>query len=228
MFSRIWIINGILAILLVVCVVNIWQTWDTEINILPEKNSVGKDLSPVNLSQKRAVRIPAESRFNSVAGKNLFSSDRKAIAPEEQEAEPVREEVKISGKKVVLFGVIIMDDYKTALINNPEKRSGGIINRWVKEGDRIGNLEITHIDQQDISLNDGVNNYKVSLYDPDKSKKKESAYKQIEQPKVISTGGGAKKEIRKPSKRASKINQSKDVQYEYIDTPFGKVKRKKK
>lgn len=228
MFSRIWIINGILSILLVVCAVNIWQTWNTEINILPEKNSAEKDIRPVNLTQKRAVRIPSESKFNSVAEKNLFSADRKAVAPEEQEAEPVLEEVKISGKKVVLFGVIILDDYKIALINNPEKLSGDKINRWVKEGDRIGNLEITHIDPEDISLNDGINNYKVSLYDPDKSKKKESKYNQSEQPNVISAGDGAKKEIQKPSKQAAKINQPEDAQYEYIDTPFGKVKRKKK
>jgi len=228
MFSRIWIINGILAILLVVCVVNIWQTWNTEINILPKKNFAEKDTRPVKFFSKKAVRIPAESKFNNVTENNLFSPDRKMVAPEEQAAEPVREEVKISGKKVVLFGVIIMDDYKRALINNPEKRSGGMINRWVKEGDRIGNLEITHIEPENISLNDGANNYKVSLYDPDKSKKKESAYKQSEQPKVISTGDGAKKKIQKPSKRAAKINQSKDVQYEYIDTPFGKIKRKKK
>jgi len=228
MFSRIWIINGVLTILLVVCVVNIWQTWETEINILPKKNSVGKGTRPVKFSSKKAVRIPAESKFNSVTENNLFSPDRKAVAPEEQGTEPVLEAVKISGKKVVLFGVIIMDDYKTALINNPEKRSGDKINRWVKEGDRIGNLEITHIDQQEISLNDGINNYRVSLYDPDKSKKKESGYKQSEQPKVISAGDGAKKESRKPAKQTKKINQSKDVQYEYIDTPFGKVKRKKK
>lgn len=227
MFSRIWIINGILAIFLVVCAANIWQTWNSEVKMLPKKNSVEKNLSPVNFPKKRAVRIPPESKFNSVTENNLFSSERGQVLAEE-EAETVLEEVKISGRKVVLFGVIIADDYKTALINNPDRRSADKKNRWVKEGERLGNLEITHIAQEEISLNDGNNNYKISLYDPDKAKKKASGYKQSDQPKVISTGDGVKKKSRKPAKQTAKINQSKDIEYEYYDTPFGKVKRKKK
>jgi len=213
--------------LMVVCAANIWQTWNSEVKMLPKKNSVEKDSGPVNLPSKRAVRIPPESKFNSVTENNLFSSERGQVLAGE-EAETVFEEVKISGRKIVLFGVIIADDYKIALINNPDRRSADKKSRWVKEGERLGNLEITHIDQQEISLNDGNNNYKISLYDPDKAKKKASGYQESEQPKVVSVGDEANKKIRKSPKKTEKINPSKEVQYEYIDTPFGKVKRKKK
>lgn len=232
MFSRIWIMNGGLAILLVFCVVNIFKVLNAEKDVVPGADHVVTDSRPADFPKMQIKTIAPEAKYSSIVDKNLFSSDRRFFVPEKEEAAPVIEDVKISGEKVVLFGVIIADDYKTALINNPENRSGDAMSKWVREGDRIGNLKIIEIHPAEISLNDGANKYKISLYDPEKSSKMGSAdARQNEspgQPKVISTGGGQADKTRQSSNQTEKIDQADDgAEYEIINTPFGKIKRKK-
>ncbi len=133
----------------------------------------------------------------------------------------------------MLYGVIMVDDYKKALINNPGDQKTGAKNRWVSEGEQIGNLKVRQIRQDEILLVDGSNSYRVLLYDPDKASKisgksGRQSNKNVAQPKVISAGAEPKVVKKKKPKQTEKVTISADGQYEIIDTPLGKIKRKRK
>ncbi|MEA3487351.1 MAG: hypothetical protein U9R20_06815, partial [Thermodesulfobacteriota bacterium] len=121
---------------------------------------------------------------------------------------------------------------------------------WVKEGDIIGDstegVVISSIQKERITLRDGEKMYEVLLYDKDKSRGKVAARKQTK-PTVVTTKPtavrtkpvalprppapgmkpGSKNAV--PSKVTTKKSSSPgDGEYEIIDTPFGKIKRRKK
>jgi hypothetical protein len=145
----------------------------------------------------------------------------------------------------MLYGVVMVDGYKSALINNPDKGSGGREFRWIRQGEIIGNLKVADIQATHILLNDNESQYKILLYDAKKSQKKEAASQTAKATGLIKTGQEEspenvivgseptppKKSAEQPkavSEAPSKGNgkSSGDADYEMIDTPFGMVKRK--
>ncbi|MBC2714682.1 MAG: hypothetical protein HF978_05165 [Desulfobacteraceae bacterium] len=232
MVSRVWIINSVLAIALVICLMNIWDVWHTSTQVFPEKRSAVNDKKAIQIKKSPESKVLSASAYQSVVDKNLFSPDRAEAPPESGVAEPEIQDVRISGEKVVLYGVIMIDDYKKALINNPGDRKTDSKNRWVSEGEQIGNLTVRQIQEDEILLVDGSNSYRVLLYDPDKaskiSGKSGGQSKEDAQPKVISTGAKPVAVKKRIPKRTEKVTISADGKYEIIDTPLGKIKRKRK
>lgn len=252
MFSKVWIINIVLAVLILFCWIRIWEGWDTEMNIPAqtvalEKTGVASQAGAI----RAAVARPASSpEYDGIVEMNLFSSDRTFIA-EAPEPEPVvAAEARISGEKIVLYGIVMLDADKKALINNPMRKPGERDFLWVREGERLSNLRVTKIDPDQLLLNDGAVQYKIDLYDPEKVRPKAStparasAPQQRDAPQVISadpapspaarTGTGARTSIptqpRQPTKPTTPPKQEisgDDDEYEIIDTPFGAYRRKK-
>jgi hypothetical protein len=182
---------------------------------------------------------------------NLFSSERTFVPPvvkAEPEDVVVAEEVKISGEKVVLYGVVVVDDIKKALINNPLRKSGDRDFLWITEGQRLSNLQVTKIDPEQLLLNDGTAQYSIGLYDPGKARQKAStpsrasSSPQRDAPQVISAdpapapapprkAAGAETRIPTQRQRADApkqaVSSEDDDEYEIVDTPFGPFRRKK-
>lgn len=246
MFSKIWIINIFLMILIAIISVGIWDIWQKETGIIP-KSIAGKTDTISSKKRTTARHKPqSKSAYDVIVDNNLFSSDRMANIEEEAESLPVtEEEVKVDGEKVVLYGVILMDDYKKALINNPIRDKGNKENLWIAEGDKIGDLNVKQIKEDHVLLSDGTKNYNVSLYDPEKQKKRKqktsrSKSQKSKAPQVISAGGKAGSysskagEVKRKaattkadkSNRHGKAKVSDDGKFEIIDTPFGKIKRR--
>lgn len=240
MVSRIWMINGVLAVVLAVCWINIWGVWQTD-TAMPSAAESGAKIKPSKpLKAESENAILGAAAYQSVVDDNLFSPDRTGPLPEtekpEADAEPVAEEVRISGEKVMLYGVVLFGGYKTALINNPENQPKGVQNRWVKEGDSIANLKVREIHSDQVILSDSDGQYRVMLYDPDKERKTEAAPKKSDssQPKVVSVGetpavprasvsstpGQAKNTP--PAGNAA----APEEEYQLIETPFGIIKKK--
>lgn len=250
MVSRVWIVNAILAVGLVFCWMNIWDVWqaDTDMSPATQSSEKGKVSNPFKALPGKGILSDAD--YQSVVDRNLFSPNRTAPSPETVKAEPVEEEVRISGEKVMLYGVILFDTYKAALVNNPEDQAKGNQNRWVKEGDNIGNLKVREIHQDQVVLSDTEGSYRVLLYNPEKAAKTSSIQKSSpsSQPKVVSVGekpspvstsvkaepppanAGANVEPvkQRKSKFTEKVTISEDGQYELIETPLGQIKRKRK
>ncbi|MCK5783904.1 MAG: hypothetical protein KAH06_05620 [Desulfobacterales bacterium] len=239
MVSRVWVINSVLAIALVICLINIRDVWHTGTQVFPEKESAVKRKKSMQIKKFPENVLLKASDYQNVVEKNLFSPDRVPASPEIEADEPeIREEVRISGKKVVLYGVIMIDNYKKALTNNPADRTSDL--RWVREGEQIGNLKVRQILEDNILLADEEGSYRVLLYDPEKvSKMSAKSVRQNDkntQPQVIMAGKKniiakniiAKKKINKQDNHAKKVTTSTDDEYEIIDTPFGEIKRKRR
>jgi len=239
MVSRIWMINGVLAVVLAVCWINIWGVWQTDRAMLPAAVSGEKIKPPKPFKAEPENAILGAAAYQSVVDDNLFSPDRTGPLPEieKPEAEPMAEEVRISGEKIMLFGVVLFGGYKTALINNPENQPKGVQHRWVKEGDSIANLKVREIHSDQVILSDSDGQYRVMLYDPDKERKTAAAPKKSDssQPKVVSVGEtpaaprasvSSKPGQAKSTPPAGNAAAAPEEEYQLIETPFGTIKKK--
>ena len=239
-FSRIWLINGLLAIALIVSALNIWDIWSETPEFFSRANSdsVEKQARPEKkIAQKR---LNGEARYADIVDKNLFSPDRAPAPPETVAAEPEVEEVaevKISGERVTLYGVIVLDNYKKALTNDPSDRAVDF--RWISEGDKIGNLAVRGISEDNILLSDDEKSYRILLYDPEKIRKSGKQPEKAVAPKIVNIEGTKTQVTQSSSKAASSKSSgssgnsssgasvsSEEGEYKIIQTPFGDIKRK--
>ncbi|MCK4533897.1 MAG: hypothetical protein KAT81_00115 [Syntrophobacterales bacterium] len=242
-FSRTWFINVILA----VCVaffgaksIGVWVERGDEIKTA---QVVAEKTKKWHIKKVTREKMPPETAYGAVTDRNLFSPDRAELVEEEGvQAEAVKGDIRISGRKIVLYGVIMMEDYRTALISDPKPKSSKRRSMWVKEGDIIGDstegVVVSSIQKESITLLDGGKMYEVLLYDKDKLREKVAAQKQTK-PTVVTTKPTAVARPPAPgmkpgSKNAapSKVTTKKssppgDDEYKMIDTPFGKIKVRK-
>jgi len=253
---RIWLLNIVMAGMLVFAGVHVWDLWHAEPKKVPAKApSTDKGRGPTaDKAEKKLLDVQA---YEELVAQNLFSPEREAYippeepeAPEAQESEPEQKPVRISGEKVILYGVVITGGEKTALINNP---GGKLINnpggklgegkyQWITEGQALGNLTVQGIDPRQIVLDDGSRQYQILLSE----KKERPAKRQTNQssgPTVVSGGRSPEKSASraadsqstskdsgKGSKNGSASGDSgkkaSDAEYRTIETPFGTIKRK--
>jgi hypothetical protein len=246
MLSRIWIINLVLAALIFVSWVGIWSIRHTGGPPIPDMNDCPSPDITAEKPRKAEKKLPEPSEYNAIVEKNLFSPERAThITPED--APVVAEELKISGEKVMLYGVVMIGDYKSALINNPSKDKDGREYRWVKEGEKINNLKVVAIKDQYVVLSDDQLQYKISLYDAKKKQTKEDVKKPTTAPEinksskeaspenvVVGSEAPVKKQPVEPPKKGPEAEPEKpknnqktsDNDYEIVDTPFGQIRKK--
>lgn len=241
MISRIWLINGVLVIAFFFCTMKIWDVWHENSEIFSGQVSISdkKQTKSVKLTPER--RLESESQYAGIVDNHLFSPDRAAAPPAlagiDLENQEVEAEVKISGERVELYGVIMLDAYKKALTNDPSDRT--VKFRWIMEGDKIGNLAVREIAKDTILLTDREKAYRVLLYDPEKSKKTAQKTDKTSSPQIVSVDA-PKIEVPKsispqPSSKKSESSgnssggagaKSDEGEYKIIQTPFGEIKRK--
>ena len=252
MLSKIWIINTILVMLIGICWINILSSRHIQVSSVSEISVAGKEEAMPEKAKTIEKKLTAASDYDGIVEKNLFSPDRAAHITQ-QNSQPAAEDLRISGGKVMLFGIVMMDGYKSALINNPSKEKNAKDYKWVKEGDHISNLKVVQIQKDQIMLSDGATEYKISLFDPDKEKKINAASTLREEPKIINAGGASGPEsVQAPASQEGapptagrrgesktggaggaqsssiqkKVGVTADGQYEIIETPLGQIKRK--
>lgn len=225
MFSKIGIINILLTLLVAFFVIRTYGVWKTGKNITSE-NQVIEKAKPHSEKRIAKRRLPPDSYYKGVVERSLFSPDRTELIPEisESEAEVAPEEVP--GRKIILYGVVMMKDYATALVTNPEIKSGDKPLLWVRAGDHLGALKVASIQKESILLTGGSKQYKIPLYDQSKTKQRSTIAKTAK-PMVVTTPSKPKKnDSQKPKK--PKYEKLSDDQHEIITTPFGKMKRRNK
>lgn len=224
MFSKIWLLNIVFAAFAVFFGIRAHDVWFKAEKAVPEMES------PQNSdarSERRPPdrRIPSESVYNVVAERNLFSPDRAEPEPEvSAEPEPEVKELNLYGKKVSLYGVIMAGDYQSALISNPlRKTADDSKDIWVKAGDKIGELEVTEIRKQSILLAEADKKYEIRLYDKDKPRPQAEKIEKAEAPTVVVSESKKPEPAQKASENKA---ENSDAEYELVDTPFGKMKRR--
>ena len=195
---------------------------------------------------KRLVkrRLPPESTYSVVVSKNLFSKQRQELKPEKKDREgkdgagsSLEEELKACLGRITLYGVVIMDDHKTALVVYNEKRSassrarrpqnktGAKTTRWLKEGDTLESFKVAGILEDKLLLMAGGNSYDLLLYDKDRPKSRvavrqapspSGTTKQVtgskEDPKSTAKGGNATESAagKKEAVKPTPSNQSSE------------------
>ncbi|MDD5722764.1 MAG: hypothetical protein PHY29_03390 [Syntrophales bacterium] len=179
--------------------------------------------------------MPPEVAYGVVTDKDLFRPERVEFVEEKTDVaeDAVEEDIRVSGKKVLLYGVVIVDDYRVALINDPKPKSPQRTSLWVKEGESVGdsNIVVSAIKKESITLRKGKNTYEVLLYQDGKPRDKVVAAQ--EQTKQTAAAGSSAPEVmpgsnnaKPPGVAAKRDSPPESGQYKTVNTPFGKIKVK--
>ena len=174
-FSRIWVINILLAAFVVFFGMMSFDVWSKGDETIPEMQTGKNPEKPLPGKGIIERKMPPDSTYSIVAEKNLFSSNRSEVVPEKptQKSGPL----KISEKTIFLYGVVVMGDHKKALISNPETgpeagKKRVAKEKWVALGDTLGNFSVADIQKDRIILADGANTHEILLYDKNKPARK--------------------------------------------------------
>ena len=145
-----------------------YEVWTRPIGLIPEMNvGKGSQSRPQNKpdvpssigSQKDSASIKS---YVSIAGKNIFSPERKdfPIPMGDGKRELVR-------PQIVLYGVTIVGDYRAASIANPGRplQKGERETFTVRAGERIGDYKLAKILSDRITLEAQGDTFEVLLYD---------------------------------------------------------------
>jgi len=257
MRNKIWIVNIALAVLIIIFGLEAYRVWSEDPTDLSAVEAPGKpEVRPA--MRIDSISMPRESFFGDIVEKNLFSSIRSSEREEREvglvTAEPEVKEVKIGGKDILLYGVVLAGNYKKALITNVgknNKKEGPAT--WVSIGDDLGDgFVVADIKEESIIFEKGDARYETPLYDEKKdrqiavSRSRERAKEEVK-PTIVTADSAQDDSPQKPGSvggvdKADKAEEapeqekkdnavstdSEDAEYIIIDTPFGKIKRRKK
>jgi hypothetical protein len=184
MFSRLWLINLVLAVGVAFFGLKAYGVWSEEDKRPSEIGPIKKSL-PWQGKTVAKLSVPLESGYEVVASKNLFSVERAELKPQEQKEKPGPKSkaderlvklLELAYKQTNLYGVIMVDNHKEALINEvPAGGRKGVAGdgvKRVKEGDTVGRFKVKKIDKTSVLLTAGGREWRVSLFDKDKPKKR--------------------------------------------------------
>jgi len=207
MFSKIWLVNLILAVCVAFLGLQSYRVWTeghgSETRPEPVEIKDGKTDKPVVGGVVRP-RLPPERAFDTVVNRNLFSPDR-------TESEGAKEDGKADNqvsdkdaenalKGITLYGVIVTDAYQGALVTEKAlkrpilkgKPSRKPVrqeeSRWVKVGDVLGDFKVASIAPDRISLSTGTGSYDLFLHDKEKPRDRAAVKASSGSPVVVQAG----------------------------------------
>ncbi len=225
MISKVWLLNAVLVIGFIFCGSNAYEVWTGGGKQLEQTEASTKEqMAP--LPRPLAGRTAPASTYGAVVERNLFSPNRKPPATTlEKSTEAEVKQVNISGRQLILYGVMVAGGHRSALISNPLQKTGEKPTMWIRAGDTIGNLRVLEILKDRVRLVDGGQKIDILLYDSKNNKTRET----------VGVDGGAAKPtvvVTTPEKQPDKPKVASpdpvaDADYEIISTPFGPVKKKK-
>ena len=245
MISRFWWLNFVLAVLILTFVMVTIMIWQQDVILTPPNPSeaVKKWPQPFVLNSDS----PQVTHYDAVVTQNLYHAQRIEHTPEmpKIESEAVQKEPQapamalpaeprpietLKTNRLNLFGVMIWEDQKAALVNNLANEEGGQV--LVKEGEKIGEYTVRTILPDSLIVGYQSEIYKIPLFDQEKDGKDKPKRKTVKQrvthekpetPTILST-----KEMPDGDK---KLENGDNDEYEWVilNTPFGekRIRRKK-
>lgn len=220
MFSRIFVVNILLAVAAVFLGIKTHGVWFPEIET-PKEDRHLQQASDRPTRTVKSSRMPLESAFRIVVDKNLFSPQREWLEPEEQEPEPEIPQPNTLAGQIVLYGVVLVDGYERALVKIPRPKPGERPSKWVKLGDTIADFKVAGIEKDKIVLAEGAKRFEVFLYDKDQPKLRAGGVRETKPTVVITETNKSR-----PKPKISTPKQLAEGEYEEVMTPFGKIKRR--
>lgn len=179
MMSRtLYLINFILIVLVIFLAAKDYEEWTQAkprgAEGIVSKAKAGAGAVPaLTLAKKEAVDL---KNYKSISEKNLFSPDRKEFPiPLGPGGSGGSGDAKkpLARPNVTLYGVVIANEFSSAMINNPTRRAekGERDTMSVKVGDKVGEYRVANILEDRINLEVEGDSFDVLLYDPARPKK---------------------------------------------------------
>jgi hypothetical protein len=192
--------HGVLCLLALITIVLLafenHKTWTARIEPVfqkagPKKVSVKPEGSKSPVDQKDSNAQPSITSYIFIAEKNPFHPDRKEF--------PIPEVPKVEVKKpivrpqVTLYGVTIVEDYRSATISFPGKplQQGEKETMTVRVGGQVGEYRVSQILQDRIGLKTEEDSFEVLLYDTKTPKKRTYVKTENRPASVVSTAPGS-------------------------------------
>lgn len=233
MNNRIFFINAILVIFVAVEAFMVIQLWTSMDNVtLPGKSNPAK-MKGFEIQKLNNKHVSPLSAYVDITKHNLFSEERAEYRPETPDIEPEQEQKTeksvepLKTNKITLFGVVVMGEYRKALVSDVENKSKRN-SIWIEKGEILDDFLIDSIEKDRIVVSNNGEKYSVLLYDAKNPKKRKPV--QVSKAKNNTTAGNKKVQAPKPSVPTKKNSSAKKVseqKYEIFSTPFGDFKRKK-
>lgn len=171
-----------------------YETWTLPAEVAPEKGPAKKTAvkadspAPPSTTGAPGQKEPSPVESNVlIAGKNLFSPERKDFPILTDPAKEVRKPVV--RPQVILYGVTIVGDHRSASITSPGRplQKGERETMTVKVGDRIGEYKISSILPDRITLEAQGDTFDALLYDAKAPKKRVVARTETKPATITST-----------------------------------------
>lgn len=231
-------INIFLIILIVIVSIVIIHLWASK-DLIPNSGISGT----YNVNQKyqrRQVLIKNPSiiaAYSDIIDKNLFSPQRKRFVAKPRKieiksvkTEPVVEKIpELSTNRIKLYGVLLLNpQYRKALVTNINDRTkhGSI---WVKIGDKLDNFIVDGIYNDYIIIRYKDKKFSIYLYNTEKDQNRRFIKRNKTIVKSVNNSPDIKNTIETiKQKLPQRKVTSSDEEYEYVETPFGKYKIKKR
>ncbi len=235
-----WIINFFLLVTVIVCSIGTYRLWNKPLEWQPQGGlPKQKAMKTVQVYTNR--QLP-ESSFRTIEDQNLFSRDRKLhvpAAPQEQkeadqslmptaQTKPEETIIRINGRPILLYGVVMAGNDKRALITNPFSGNQNRREIWIKPKQIIEDYRVHDIRPNAILLRKENKLYEISLFDKQKTRPTRSPRTVVktEAPRVVHTGSSATDP--KNTAAGAKQNENGKPERVTVMTPFGPVDAIKK
>ena len=214
MLSKIWLINVILAVVAAFFGIRAFGVWGDSAQSATEIHAIESSKAKPKTGRLKGIigrPVLPESAYEVVVSNNLFSPQREASEPGEAgEKDTGSWSDSLEGKRllgllkqIILYGVVITDDSKAALVTThfqaqttslgrglpsprvggrrtdplgrrlPSPRVGEKKTEWVKVGDSLSSFTVADIMADRVLLKAGSRDFDLLMYDKDKPKRRE-------------------------------------------------------
>jgi hypothetical protein len=230
MFPKVWFINLIMAGLIVLFGARTYGVWSQADGAAGEFVEIQKPARQTGGTIAKRGPIP-ESVYETVARNNIFSPERVEAKSEKSEPGPEVKKLTASAKTIALYGVILLGDYKTALVGKLDPKAGEKQTQWVKVGDAVAGFSVIEINQESIIVSEGADQYEVFLYDKDRPKKATGMSKKEIKPTIVSAESPKKSNTDFSAGKADDSNSGEstdtsETKYQHVKQPSEELKRK--
>ena len=141
--------------------------------LMPDKGAARKSEARTENSPSMGSTKPASPVFSFIAGKNIFSPERKDF----QTTGPGSAANPAIRPQVILYGITIAGNYQSALLASPGRplKKGERDSMTLRLGERIGEYKLAKILSDRITLEAQGDSFEVLLYDAKAPKKRETS-----------------------------------------------------
>lgn len=190
-----WILNVFLAAVVAFFAVNIYEIWTRPDP--PAEDAAGTSGQKTVPSPRASIRrqVPA-THYDVIPQKNLFTVERGEGAGADPVVATKAAETSRYAKQIALYGVIVKEDDRSALLGSGRSRrsAGGV--SWVRVGDRVGQVTVVGIETDRILVREGTSTFEIRLDSRDHPLKR-SKVQQSQTPTVVTSKGTTKGTTRK-------------------------------